>query len=88
MMGVLMTYWQVDHLLEREVRQIALPEQVESLTMNHTNERIKKLLAKGMTPEQIVKKIGRPNDVDRVLKVVRLMATLDVIRVELDKTKE
>ena len=56
--------------------------------MNHTNERIKKLLAKGMTPEQIAKKIGRPNDVDRVLKVVRLMAALDVIRVELDKTEE
>ena len=37
--------------------------------MHHTDERIKKLAAKGLTDEQIARKIGRPDDLDRVRKV-------------------
>lgn len=36
----------------------------------HTELRIKKLAAKGLTPEQIAKKIGRPGDTERVLKTL------------------
>jgi hypothetical protein len=37
--------------------------------MNHTDERIKKLAAQGLSDEQIAKKIGRPGDIARVRKV-------------------
>ena len=38
--------------------------------VTHTDLRIKKLAAKGLTPEQIARKIGRPGDVERVLRVL------------------
>jgi hypothetical protein len=34
--------------------------------VHHTEERIRKLLAKGLACESIARKIGRPGDVDRV----------------------
>jgi len=37
--------------------------------VNHTTERIKKLHARGMSDEQIARKIGRPDDIARVRKV-------------------
>lgn len=38
--------------------------------MSTTDKRILKLHAKGLTPEQIARKIGRPGDVERVLKAI------------------
>lgn len=34
--------------------------------MNHTDERIWKLYGRGLSYEQIARKIGRPGDIDRV----------------------
>lgn len=42
--------------------------------MNHTTERIRKLNKAGLTPEQIARKIGRPGDIERVLKALRPMS--------------
>ena len=36
------------------------------MEFNHTDARILKLYAKGLSLEQIARKIGRPNDVPRV----------------------
>ena len=38
--------------------------------INHTDERIKKMLARGLSPEQIARKIGRPDDIQRVVRVM------------------
>ncbi len=34
--------------------------------MSHTTARIRKLHARGLSPEQIARKIGRPGDLERV----------------------
>lgn len=38
--------------------------------MNHTDERILKLARCGLTDEQIARKIGRPNDLERVRRAI------------------
>lgn len=48
--------------------------------MNHTDERIKKLAAAGLSDEQIARKIGRPDDVERVRKVTVTVACAECVR--------
>lgn len=38
--------------------------------MSQTEARILKLAKRGLSPEQIARKIGRPNDVERVKKTL------------------
>ncbi len=49
---------------------------------NQTNERIKKLALKGMTDEQIARKIGRPDDAGlrRVRKVTACLLQAIIVR--------
>lgn len=40
------------------------------MAQSHTTKRIRKLAKKGLTPEQIARKIGRPGDIERVLQAL------------------
>jgi len=40
------------------------------MVMSHTDKRILKLSAKGLSEESIARKIGRPGDVERVRKAL------------------
>ena len=39
--------------------------------MNETDKRIIKLFLQGVTPQRIAKRIGRPDDVERVMDAIR-----------------
>ena len=41
------------------------------MATGHTDDRIRKLFARGLTFQQIARKIGRPGDVERVLRALR-----------------
>ena len=43
------------------------------MSATHTSERIKKLIEKGLAPESIAKKIGRPGDTERVFDEAQRM---------------
>ena len=43
----------------------------EPVIRNKTDERIMKLFYNGLNPEQIARKIGRPDDIDRVVSAIR-----------------